>query len=206
MVHPNDDLIALNLFDTERRWSYTAFVQALGAYLDVKAERGEHDQMYAYARASLLHYAEWMAPREYPYLEKPALLEYPTETWAAQDLRKSDVFYFAARHSQGAARERYTERASFFFTTAVETLATMPTRTLTRPLVLLLSHGTLHRWVGRHGLDDPTPPGSVSPAAAAFGMPAGFVRQKQRVKRRLMAVAGAGLIVAIGLLSLYFVG
>lgn len=204
VVHPNDDLIALNLFDTERRWSYTACLQALGAYLDVKAERDEHDEMYAYARASLLHYAEWMAPHEYPYLEKPELLEYPTETWAAQDLRKSDVFYFAARHSEGAARARYAERASFFFTTAVETLAKMPTRTLTRPLVLLLSHGTLHGWVRRYGLGDPAPPGGVS-QGTAFGSPACFVTQKQRVKRRLAAVAAAGLVaLAIGLLSVLY--
>ncbi len=60
--------------------------------------------MYAYARASLLHYARWMAEHEYPYLEKPEILEYPTETWAAQDMRKSEIFDYAARHTTGAER------------------------------------------------------------------------------------------------------
>ena len=33
--------------------------------------------MYAYARASLLHYARWMADHEVPYLSRPERLEYP---------------------------------------------------------------------------------------------------------------------------------
>ena len=40
-------------------------------------------ERYAYGRASLLHYARWMADNEYPYLDKPEILEYPNETWAA---------------------------------------------------------------------------------------------------------------------------
>ena len=59
--------------------------------------------MYAYARASLLHYARWMAEHEYPYLDKPEILEYPTETWAAQDMRKSEIFKYAARIAETRA-------------------------------------------------------------------------------------------------------
>ena len=86
-VHPSDDIAALDLLDAERRWSYTVFLQAVARYLDDKAEGGELDAAYAYARAALLHYARWMAEHEYPYLDTPAGLEYPTETWAAQDMR-----------------------------------------------------------------------------------------------------------------------
>ena len=87
-AHPADNVPAHNLLDAENRWFYTMFLQSLGRYLDYKAERGELDQMYAYARACLLHYANWMVDSEYPYLEKPEILEYPTETWAAQDMRR----------------------------------------------------------------------------------------------------------------------
>ena len=76
-IHPADNVPARNLLDAENRWFYTMFLQSLGRYLDYKAERGELDRMYAYARASLLHYARWMADHEYPYLEKPEILEYP---------------------------------------------------------------------------------------------------------------------------------
>jgi hypothetical protein len=90
-VHPANDIPALNLLDVERRWYYTVFLQSLGKYLDFKTERGELDEMYAYARATLLHYARWMAANEHPYLDKPQILEFPTETWAAQELWKSDA-------------------------------------------------------------------------------------------------------------------
>src|SRR5262249_35065705 len=61
VIHPADDVPARNLLDAENRWFYTMFLQSLGRYLAYKAERGERDRMYVYARASLLHYARWMA-------------------------------------------------------------------------------------------------------------------------------------------------
>ena len=69
------------------------FLQALGRWLGEKVERGELDNVRVRAAESLLHYARWMAVHEYPYLDKPEKLEFPTETWAAQDIRKSDVFF-----------------------------------------------------------------------------------------------------------------
>src|SRR4029079_14048304 len=59
-VHPQDDVEARNLHDVERRWYYTVFLQALGGYLQLKLERDQRDEMFEYARTSLLRYAEWM--------------------------------------------------------------------------------------------------------------------------------------------------
>jgi hypothetical protein len=99
------------------------FLQALGKYLDYKAELGQLDDMYAYARAALLHYARWMVDHEYPYLEKPEILEYPTETWAAQDMRKSEIFWYARLHSEDEGeRARFQERARYFFNYSIRTL------------------------------------------------------------------------------------
>ena len=78
------------------------FLQSLGRYLDYKFELGELDRMYAYGRAALLHYARWMAAHEVPTLSRPEILEYPNETWAAQDVRKCEAFQYAAKHSTGA--------------------------------------------------------------------------------------------------------
>ena len=150
VIHPADDVPARNLLDAENRWFYTMFLQALGRYLDYKAELGQLDFMAAYARASLLHYARWMAEHEYPYLEKPEILEYPTETWAAQDMRKSEIFDYAARHTTGAERQRFRERAEFFFRSSTTALSEMPTRTLCRPVVLLLSYGFQRAYFHRH--------------------------------------------------------
>ena len=91
-----------------------------------------------------------MAEHERPYLDKPEILEYPNETWPAQDMRKSDVLYFAAKHASGPERDRFLDRAAFFFRSSVGTLSGMPTRTLARPVVLLLSCGTMHAWFQKH--------------------------------------------------------
>ena len=194
VIHPLDDVAARNLLDAERRWSYTAFLQALGAYLDYKAERNQIDGMYRYARASLLRYAYWMAEHEYPYLDKPEILEYPTETWAAQDLRKSDVFYLASLHAKEADCSRLRERGAFFFNTAVETLSALDSRTLTRPIVLLLTNGRLHDYLHSHpqqrAVEIEDEAGIVPPSAP-------FVPQKARAKGRLIGVAAAIAVAAL---------
>ncbi len=113
-IHPADDVPARNLLDAENRWFYTMFLQSLGRYLDYKAEQTNMTiASTPTPRACLLHYARWMATNEYPYLEKPEILEYPTETWAAQDMRKSEIFKYAAKHSTGAGRARFLERSEF---------------------------------------------------------------------------------------------
>jgi hypothetical protein len=192
-IHPLDDIAARSLLDAERRWSYTVFLQVLGKYLDYKLTLGETDQMYAYAQASLVAYARWMADHEYPFLEQPEKLEYPTETWAAQDLRKSEVFRLAARHS-AAERLRFTERSRFFYDTSLSTLAAAPTRTLARPLVLLMSNGYQHASLRRQ-------PESAAPVVAWQGgdQPQRFVPQWEIAVRRL--VAGAIGLVTLGLLG-----
>jgi hypothetical protein len=196
-VHPGDDIDALNLLDAERRWFYTMFLQALGKYLEFRAERGERDAMYAYARASLLHYARWMAAHERPYLDHAERLQYPTETWPAQDLRKSEVFNLAALHAEGRERAQFRERATFFFHYAVQTLSGMKTRTLARPMVVLLLNGGLHQWLGRHDNAVLPPPDEPS---ASLAEKQEFAPQRHVARARLMCLAVAAAAVVLLLL------
>lgn len=195
-VHPNDDIGARQLLDIERRWSYTIFLHALGRYLDDKALRHEYDEMYAYARQSLLAYAKWMATHERPYLDRPDEVEFPTETWMAQELWKSEVFTYAAKYAADDARTLYLERADFFFRYAVSSLQSSPTRTMTRPLVLLLSRGQMHGYVSLRPEALEAPPGPER----AFGRPpAPYLPQKARAFRRAIALGvalGSGLLAA----------
>lgn len=195
-IHPADDIAARNLHDAERRWSYTVFLQALGKYLDYQAEHDDLDWMYAYGRAALLHYARWMAENEYPFLEKPVLLEYPTETWVAQDMRKSEVFKFAAKHAAGEERARFLERSEFFFRYVTTTLMGMKTRTLARPVVIMLSNGFMHAYFQKHP-DVAAPLPRVNPPD--FGEPEIFVPQKVRAKRRFAILSA--VLATIGLLA-----
>ena len=100
-------------------------------------------------------------------------------------MRKSEVFDFAARHASGAERARFLDRAAFFWRYSVTTLLGLPTSTFTRPLVLMLAHGSLRAYMESH------PHASApSPAAAQiYDEPVVFVAQKTRAKRRVVAIA-----------------
>ena len=192
--HPEDDIESLTLLDTERRWSYTVMMQTLACYIDALTAQGCGDDHVRYARATLLHCSRWMAGHEYPYLDKPQLLEFPTETWAAQDLRKAEVFDLAAMLTSDAdERGRFVERARYFHRTALETLARMPTRTRTRPLVILMSNGFARAWHEARTEHAPlTAPGVVWPRRTPF------LPQRAVAKRRLAMLAAAAVVAALG--------
>ncbi len=199
-IHPADDIAKRNLLDVENRWFYTIFLQALGKYLDHKAALGQLDASYAYGRLSLLHYAGWMAEHEVPTLSRPEILEYPNETWAAQDMRKCEVFLFAAKHATPVERAKFLERAEFFFRDSVARLSAFETRTLARPVVLMLSYG----WMFAHfqaNAAEVAPPPAVK--MKDFGAPLVFVPQKTIAKKRakLLAVGGVvlGFVCVVGL-------
>ena len=198
-VHATDDQHRLDLLNPEPRWSYTVFLQVLGRYLIDKAERREIDPMYTYGRDCLLAYARWMEQHERPYLTRPELLEYPTETWPAQDLRKAEVFVLARLVAEAGEREQFAERALFFFDAALNTLGGMATRTLTRPVVILLSYAGSVPWITAHP-DDALPPATCS---AAVGRQRMFVPQRVRALRRARiaaAIGGAALVAGVLLL------
>jgi len=144
-LHPNDDIQSRDLLNAEIGWSYTVLLVAVGKYLDKKKQLNQGDVDCFHARKSLLAYAEWMAKHEYPYLDKPEVLEYPNETWVAQDLRKSVIYYQAAHyadtHEQTAL---FLQKASFFYQYAANELTQHGTSRLTRPATLMLQNG----WVG----------------------------------------------------------
>ncbi len=198
-VHPHDDLDARNLGDAEHRWFYTVFMVSLLKYLDTLSELDRRDGDWEYAHAALLHYGRWAARHEYPYLERPEILDFPTETWAAQDMRKSEMFRGLARYTGGDERALLLERARFFFDVSLRQLERLETRSFCRPLVLLLVLGHGQAWFDRRPLlDEPaaeSPPGD-------WGEPPRFVPQKQRAIRRaamlaaLTAAAAAALWLA----------
>lgn len=185
-IHPCDDPQAIGLLDAETRWSYLVFLQALGKYLDAAREAGRTDAMFAYARASLLRYAQWMVEHETPFLERSDRLEYPTESWPAQDMRKSCVFDYAAAYAPISCRARLTEKAEVFFDVAVSGVTSFPGSAFTRPLAVLLSAGAPRAGFRLHPpevVDAPQP-------EANFGMPRPFVPQKERVRRQLRTLSG----------------
>jgi hypothetical protein len=172
-VHPEDNIQERRLDDPERRWSYLVFLQVLGKYLDCKVDKSEIDYMYGYAQASLLHYAEWMLEHEVPYATVLDKVEIPTETWPAQDVRKSVVFHIATKHAVGPFQEAFKERATFFFRACIRDLHAFPTCTLMRPVALLLANAYVPPYFQLHSKETAPQPN----AAYDFGQPQQFSSQ-----------------------------
>lgn len=190
-VHPEDDLSLRRLDDVERRWYYTVFLQVLGQFLFDKRERSEVDPLFEYARASLLHYSRYIVEHEQPYLDRPDRLDFPTETWVAQDLRKGDALLWAAYFADDSSeRERFLKGAERFFDYGIPTLLSMPTHVYTRPTILALGVGWRRAWYAANTLPEITPR-----SQPAWGAVATFVPQKTVAIRRarIIAAAAAGI-------------
>lgn len=186
VVHPADDVAARDLLNVEARWSYTVFLSVLDRYLALKAESGEVDASYAYARAALLHYAAWMADNERPYFDRPEQLEFPTETWAAQELRKANVMRLAARHADDPLRARLVGRGAELARRAWADFGRFATRGVARAVAVLLIEGPRDAWLREH----PVEPAPRPDREYDFGEPLPFVPQKQRVKALLKGPRG----------------
>jgi len=202
-IHPKDDIQKHRLLDAERRWSYTVFLQILGKYLDMKEEMGERDFMYCYARESLAHYAAWMADNEYLYLDKPEILDFPTETWAAQDMRKANVFLFGAKYGPGTSTALFLGKAKFFFENSINSLLSFKTSHFVRPMAVLLFCGNMHSYFAGH------PEEKAGPVSQDhdFGSPAVFIPQRVKAVKKavmlikLFLIAGAIAATALVLFS-----
>lgn len=192
---PRDDFDALNLRHIESRWSYTVFLQVLALFLHDRLQSGARSADESYVRDTLLHYARWMAANERPYLDRVEELEFPTETWAAQDLRKADVFGWAARLATGAERDLFLAKARSFYEYAVTELSNRPTRTFTRPLILVLANGSRARALQNA---PPIDRDAALPALAATAPRRGFEPQKSVAIRRAKLLAVAGALAVVG--------
>ena len=176
-IHPHDDIAARRLDNAELRWSYTVYLQALDRYLLETAGRSDVSQMRAYVRQSLLHYARWIVEHEKFYLDEPEKLEYPTETWAAQELRKGTTLLMAARYASPGEAMEWRCRADEILDRAWQSLMSFETRTCTRPLALVLQQGHLET-----SLRDAEPIDDGARQEFDFGTPTPFQTQKQQIK------------------------
>jgi hypothetical protein len=116
-------------------------------------------------------------------------------------MRKSEVFNFAAAQAHDPAESAlFRERSRFFYDYSTSKLLDMPTRTLTRPLVLMLTNGYMQASFERQ----PTVPGQTVAQPPAFAPRPRFVRQRDAALRN-MVIGGAIGAAAIVTLFLSFV-
>jgi hypothetical protein len=180
------DIAKLELLETELRWSYTVFLSVLARYLALKVEAGANDAMYAYGRSCLLAFAAWMADHEVPYFARPEKLDYPTETWAAQEFRKASVLYLAAQHADQPLRSRLVARGAALADRGRRDLWRFPSRDVARAVTILMVEGVRQSFWRDHPIEAaPAPIADVD-----FGSPQSFVPQKRRVVAQLKTPHG----------------
>jgi hypothetical protein len=185
-IHPDVDVADLDLLNLEVSWSYTMFYSSMAKYLALKEEAGQLDVMYMYARRCLLRLGEWMLAHERPYFDQLEKLEFPTEAWPAQELRKSNVLRYAARYANEPAAAAIRQRANELGDRAWSDLLSFETRTVARALVLVMNEGLLD--CASRTLELSPPPD----VAEQFAMPPReqFATQRQRVVNRLKSPWG----------------
>lgn len=148
-VHPFDDLKARDLKNVEDFWFYTVFFQALGRFLFLKEMIEQIDEDYHYARQTLMHYANWMLVNEDYYLNNPEILEFPNDTWCAQDIRKANIFYISYYFSSDSNKE-FIKRADQFYEYIVSHLQTSAERQHTRILAILMQNDGVFQMFNRY--------------------------------------------------------
>lgn len=140
-AHPADDIAQRNLGDIEATWSYVVFLQALLKFLALKERAHTFDRAWHYARQTLSHYVLWMLEHESPYRSREDILEFPNDTWVAQEIRKATLFAQAARFIP-AQREALLAKGREFLVYIVNALSISEERHYSRvQIVLLQSHG-----------------------------------------------------------------
>jgi hypothetical protein len=130
-----------------------------------------------------------MLDHEVPYKEALDKVEIPTETWPAQDIRKSNVFNFAAKYSDESLRARFLERAEFFFERCLTDLSEFSTCTLTRPIALLMTNGYMQTYFATRQLEAPP----LLSANHDFGEPRAFKPQfceLRQARQRIIFLLG----------------
>ncbi|HVK98675.1 MAG TPA: hypothetical protein VM553_02640 [Dongiaceae bacterium] len=143
-VHPQDRIADREFNDIERTWFHTVFFQAVIRFLTVKQQQNQTDDAgYRYALDTVLHYAQWIADNDTPYLQHADKLDYPNDTWTAQDIRKANILYFASAHApQQIRRQQLRARADYFYQYVCQQLFTSDTRHFSRILAILMqNHG-----------------------------------------------------------------
>ena len=166
-IHPLEEVSQRNLQDFETTWFYTVFLQATARFLLTKEIEQQIDDDYWYARHSYMHYAEWMLNNEDFYLNHPDRLEFPNDTWCAQDIRKATIFCYAYYFAQ-EKQKFYLDKAKEFYQYIANHLSQSKEAQFTRIQALLLQNdGVEQRFL--EGKRSPIP--FVSPV---YGSPPKF--------------------------------
>ena len=140
-LHPRDDIQNRNLLDVELAWSYLVLLSSLGRFLNLKNKFSQWDDAFYYTKAAFLHYTNWMRQNEQPFLADPTQLEFPNDTWVAQDIRKAMLMFQAAELSPSQAAQ-YQAKGQEWLNEVEQHIEHSKTKHFARiQIILLQNHG-----------------------------------------------------------------
>jgi hypothetical protein len=142
--------------------------------------------MYAYSRQCLIQYGTWMLRYERPYFDQIEALEFPTEAWPAQDLRKANALRLAAQLVDEPLRTRMFERGDELAERAWRDLWQFPTRTTARAMAIVFTEGLRDAEL-RSRQCNVAPP-VVEPPEFPPAEP--FLPQRERIRHKLGSPSG----------------
>lgn len=142
----NDDIEHKRLTNVEDTWFYTVFLQAVCRFIALKEQLGLIDDAYHNTVLALKHYASWMIDNEYAYLDNPDILEFPNQTWSAQDLRKLGILYFASNYLEASKAKAAVNKAQELESTISKRLSDSHESCSTRVLCLMMQNANYHRY------------------------------------------------------------
>ena len=171
-IHPADNIEKRNLLEVETGWSYLILMTGIARYLYLKKETRETDAHYRYARAAFMHYADWMLKNERPFLSDPGQLEFPNDTWVAQDIRKAMLMFQAAELDPTHAKD-YKNKGSQWLAELCEVLLQGKQKHYARIMIILMqNYGPQHvsscQSLAQH-TDDPAPVNYSHPPSLTWG-------------------------------------
>jgi hypothetical protein len=108
-------------------------------YLLLKESINDIDSDYWYARDGFMHYGHWMLANEGFYLDTPEPLEFPNDTWCAQEVRKANLFYYFYYFSADK-HDAFLLKAQEYYAYVKQTLASSNEAQFTRILAILMQN------------------------------------------------------------------
>ena len=138
-IHPADVIEHRNLLDIEARWSYLILLASLFRYLQLKRQLDCEDEQYNFTKTSLLRYTHWMLKNERSFLFDKTQLEFPNDTWVAQDIRKA-MLMFQASELDYENSAQYRRQGQKWLDEVTTALQNSQERQLTRVIVILMQN------------------------------------------------------------------